>query len=94
MVTSGVTVPGVTPQRKITSQNDVLFIGLADRTYTRPVEIISKLVNLLTIETRAKYLVILLDDIKIDNDLVKSLKVNEIVCLDKLHDNQMANYIQ
>ena len=71
-----------------------MFIGFADKTYTRPVETITKLADILTIETRAKYLAMLWDDAKLDNDLLTSLKINEIVCLDKLRDNQMANYIQ
>ena len=48
----------------------------------------------MSIDTRAPYVAVLVDDTIIDVGLIEFIKANEIMCLDSLHDVQMSNYIQ
>ena len=72
-----------------------LAIGFAGQSYSSQVEsIVSNVLDFMSIDTRAPYVVVLVDDTIIDVGLIGFIKTNEIICLDSLHDAQMSNYIQ
>ena len=72
-----------------------LAIGFADQSYSSQVEsIVSNVLDFMSIDTRAPYVAVLVDDTIIDVGLIGFIKTNEIMCLGSLHDAQMSNYIQ
>ena len=71
----------------------MLKIGLAGKSHSSQVEVVvPNLLDFMTIDTRAPYVAVFVDDALVE--LTDSVKTNEILCLGRLHDVQMSNYIQ